>query len=282
MDRKRMINIKLILQDQFLVALSVFLFLIIFQPFGIDDLTPSMIVRHSLSQALIVFCITLSIDLVLAYVWNMPDDFSKDSHYFLRKSVCFYIPLIVLLPLVQNLVPWKTWEFSWYSYWNTFLQDLYVTVLVFAYMTLVSNKRRRDYEIQELIQINEELAARKEQPIDTDADNTRIILKGDSKEFLEVIPSEIVFIESVSNYISVCYFDNGTLKRKRLRSTLKNIEEALTPYPFIVHCHRAFVVNIRYITDVEGNSSECSLHLLELDRPIPVSRANIRKIRELI
>lgn len=282
MNRTRLREIRLILQDQFLVALSVFLFLIIFQPFGIDDLTPPQAIRHCLTQALIVFCVTLFIDLVLTYAWKMPNDFSKDSHYYLRKSAYFYLLLIFLLPLVQNLIPWKTWEFNWYSYWSILLQDCYVTVLIFTYMTLVFKKRKRDYEIQELIQINEELAARKDQPIDTEADNTKIALKGDSKETLELIPSEIVFIESVSNYISVCYFDSGTLKRKRLRSTLKNIEETLAPYPFIVHCHRAFVVNIRYITNVDGNSTECALHLLEVDRPIPVSRANIRKIRELI
>jgi len=39
--------------------------LTIFQPFGIDDLLPSQIVGHSLSQALIVFCVTSFISLLL-------------------------------------------------------------------------------------------------------------------------------------------------------------------------------------------------------------------------
>ena len=99
---------------------------------------------------------------------------------------------------------------------------------------------------------------------------------------LEIASENILYIESVANYLSIWYFDDGELKQKRIRNTLKNVEETLAGHPFLLHCHRAFLVNTHFITHVDGNAAGCQLHLFSIDRTVPVSKANIDALRQAL
>ncbi len=86
----------------------------------------------------------------------------------------------------------------------------------------------------------------------------------------------------MANYLNISYFADGELRQKRIRNTLKNVEEMLSGCPFLFHCHRVFLVNIRFITHFEGNSDGCQLHMFSIDRTIPVSKANIDALRQVL
>ena len=101
-------------------------------------------------------------------------------------------------------------------------------------------------------------------------------------EQYEISVMDILYIESVANYLSIWYFLDGELKQKRIRNTLKNVEELLADYTFLLHCHRAFLVNTRFITHVDGNSAGCQLHMFSIERTIPVSKANIEALRQVL
>ena len=94
--------------------------------------------------------------------------------------------------------------------------------------------------------------------------------------------NDILYIESIANYLSIWYFLDGELKQKRIRNTLKSVEETLAGNSFILHCHRAFLVNTRFITHVDGNAAGCQLHLFSIDKTIPVSKSNIKALRQAL
>jgi len=99
---------------------------------------------------------------------------------------------------------------------------------------------------------------------------------------LTVNPLDVIYVESAGNYLSIVYLNDSELCQKRLRSSLKEVEETLEAYPFLVHTHRAFLVNINFITQVSGNSAGYKISMFSTDRVLPVSKANVPLFREKI
>jgi len=152
-------------------------------------------------------------------------------------------------------------------------------------MTILSQMRLTRYLFLELMEINkllesEQKMLRSRLPKDNVTD--KIILHGDSRESLVVNPLDIMYVESVGNYLNIVYLNYSDLCQKRLRSSLKDIEETLEAFPFMVHTHRAFLVNINFITHVSGNSAGYKINMFSTDTVLPVSKANVTMLREKI
>ena len=68
---------------------------------------------------------------------------------------------------------------------------------------------------------------------------------------------------------------------KLLRLTMKQAEATVASTPFIVRCHRAFLVNLQRVTKVEGNSQGYRLRLEGCAGEVPVSRGYAKEIKTL-
>ena len=97
-----------------------------------------------------------------------------------------------------------------------------------------------------------------------------------------IIPSSIIYVESVGNYSNVYYIDNEQISSRTLRSTIKQLKEELRDYSFIVQCHRAFLVNIMYVESLEGTNNRFFINLFSFDKKIPLSRSNRTAIKEAL
>ena len=115
---------------------------------------------------------------------------------------------------------------------------------------------------------------KEECPVILHTDNT-------SQDFT-IIPSKIIYVESVGNYSNVYYIDNEHISSRTLRSTIKQLKEELRDYSFIVQCHRAFLVNLMYVESLEGTNNRFFINLFSLDKKIPLSRPNRAAIKEAI
>jgi hypothetical protein len=107
------------------------------------------------------------------------------------------------------------------------------------------------------------------------SDEKLITLSGNTKDSLTLFPQEIIYLESTGNYVRVYYQKNGQIAQKTLRATLLQMEERLSDYPFLVRCHRAFVVNTCRIERINKGK----LWLKSVATAIPVSqtyKANIQ------
>ena len=115
---------------------------------------------------------------------------------------------------------------------------------------------------------------KEECPVILHTDNT-------SQDFT-IIPSKIIYVESVGNYSNVYFIDNEQISSRTLRSTIKQLKEELRDYSFIVQCHRAFLVNLMYVESLEGANNRFFINLFSLDKKIPLSRPNRAAIKEAI
>ncbi len=100
----------------------------------------------------------------------------------------------------------------------------------------------------------------------------QILFESNNKESFLVNPESILYIESAGNYISIVYREEEHIKKKLLRSTIKQAEEVLQPHTVFIRCHRAFIVNTNHILTVSGNAQGYKLNLRYTEEAIPVSR----------
>jgi hypothetical protein len=97
------------------------------------------------------------------------------------------------------------------------------------------------------------------------------LIAENEKDVFEIKQTELLYIESQDNYSSVVFSQEGKIKRHLLRSSLKRIENQIQS-PSVQRCHRAFVVNLSQVSNVEGNAAGYKLRFFDTDIEVPVSR----------
>lgn len=286
---------RILIRDYILLGLGLFLFFTLFRPWGMrNSATDTLWALQSIGCCLMISVWAIVSEIVVTYVFRLPCDYSRDWSYQIRRKAIFY-PLLIAI-LAAWIGPYFTviehgldhWYYFWTDsegnfslgkYLDNAVQDAVWCIFVGLYWYFVTETRMRENKIQELLSLNEQI----ETAGDVDGGKTEAVtIAGESKESLTVSPSDILYIESVANYLSIWYFKDGDLKQKRIRNTLKNVEEILSGYPFLLHCHRAFLVNTRFITHVDGNAAGCQIHLFSVEHTIPVSKANVGALRHAL
>lgn len=92
------------------------------------------------------------------------------------------------------------------------------------------------------------------------------------KEDLRFLPSQLLYAESEGNYVTFHLLHEKGVKTKSIRNSISQIEEQLKDYPHIIRTHRAFIVNLKYVTSSQGNSAGYKLRLENIGIEVPVSR----------
>lgn len=109
-----------------------------------------------------------------------------------------------------------------------------------------------------------------------------ITLNKSTKESISIRPEDILYMESEGNYVNVHYRQDEKVTYKQIRSTIKQMEESLQNHPMFIRCHRAFIVNINYISNAEGNAQGYQLTLSNVPLEIPVSRTYLKNIKDAL
>ena len=97
---------------------------------------------------------------------------------------------------------------------------------------------------------------------------------------LRILPSQILYVEAMANYADIWYLDQDTPTHKLLRITLKEIKESLDNIPFMVQCHRAFIVNLNFVVTMTNRSNGYQLQIFGTEKQIPVSRTYTPLIKQ--
>ncbi len=104
------------------------------------------------------------------------------------------------------------------------------------------------------------------------------IISGENKnELLELRKSEILYIQSVENYIEICFVDaREKLVSKTFRQTLTNVHQQL---PFLEKCHRSYLVNLNNVSGITGNSQSAKISFRNIDKEIPLSKSLYKELK---
>jgi len=101
--------------------------------------------------------------------------------------------------------------------------------------------------------------------IPQEEEQEHIILKGENKlDFLKIKQSELVCISNAQNYVEIYYLEQGEIRTKLIRTSLKKLQ---AEFPFLLQIHRSHLINPEHFKSWV-DSHTISLNQLEL----PVSK----------
>lgn len=107
-----------------------------------------------------------------------------------------------------------------------------------------------------------------------------VLVSENEKDRIELDPEELLYIESADNYSTVFYLRHGTISKQLIRGSLKRMESQIS-FPFIIRCHRSFIVNLKQVNHIRGNAQGYKIELkTELGGEVPVSRSYSKALFE--
>lgn len=298
------------------VGLSV-LALAVFKPFGLESWQWKDCVHLLLIFVLGMGICVLS-EIVMRYVLRMPHSLSDGVDYIIRRNLLFQIintPLEALMIclyrhfMLSDRMPSNL--LSWTNYLETLAIIVFCSFFIGLYWRFKFRSRYLAAELEESRRMNEQLQqltaqlqqevvsgnVRKEGMPQTErccvvAEDSKeeekprledvVTLSGSTSEEVRLRIGDLLCVEAVGNYMRVHHLNDGKVREVMLRATSKQMEEELGGYPFIVRCHRAFLVNLAQVEQIVSKSGNMQLLMRHSHSCIPVSRSNVPQVKEAL
>ena len=296
-DHKETIRVRAISVGFAVLALGVF------KPFGLGAWKWDAYV-HLLLIWVLGFGVCFLTEVILRFVAKMPRSNEQGVDYIIRRNLWFQLintPLVSLMIclyrhfILSDRVPNN--QLSCSNFLETRAIMAFISFAIGLYWRFKFRSRYLAIELEETRQLNEQLKAMQKQtesrvqsleaamnqPIEAihQKSSGLVTLTGTTSENVTLIIADLLFVETIGNYVKVCYLRDGRVRTDMLRATSKQMEEDLRAYPIIVRCHRAFLVNLSQVEQI-AKSGSMQLIIKHSHDSIPVSRSNVSQIKDVI
>lgn len=297
-DHKETIRVRAISVGFAVLALGVF------KPFGLGAWKWDAYV-HLLLIWVLGFGVCFLTEVILRFVAKMPRSNEQGVDYIIRRNLWFQLintPLVSLMIclyrhfILSDRVPNN--QLSCSNFLETLAIMAFISFAIGLYWRFKFRSRYLAIELEETRQLNEQLKAMQKQtesrvqsleaamnqPIEAihQKSSGLVTLTGTTSENVTLIIADLLFVETIGNYVKVCYLRDGRVRTDMLRATSKQMEEDLRAYPIIVRCHRAFLVNLSQVEQIVAKSGSMQLIIKHSHDSIPVSRSNVSQIKDVI
>ena len=219
-----------------IISSSVFLFLYIFQPFGISILTKD-IFFYTGGFGLITFFLCFSFSVFLPLLLK-----KSFKNWTVGKNILFLLFIIITISivnwfynsLVQGINGIKLKSLPCF-FFNTFTVSVF-PVILFTFLKERLFRKKREKISKEIMKMKTSTEVKRNE--------NEIIIYGDNdKENITFSIKDIVYVTSQGNYASFFIYTNKTLEERVLRTTLTSVASNLSEYSSIVRCHKSYIVN---------------------------------------
>jgi len=246
------------------VAIFCFLFLYIFEPFGLYNLSG---LYKLIIISLYVFAGLL---ITLVHLFCLQNKIIKT--YNLRNTI-LWISWITFLTSISssviNDIAFNHGHFYFLSF-IVFLGIIFgITIVPIMILILWHYVHTLKNQIKISSQINRKILEKGEIPNCTE---TITIEASNKRENISLQIDNFLYITSADNYIDVYYLEGNAIKHNLLRNTLNNIEKQVSNNKSIHRCHKSYIVNISVIDSVLGNASGYKIKFKTTGLLIPISR----------
>jgi hypothetical protein len=163
--------------------------------------------------------------------------------------------------------------FLWKYMYNDMIGAIILDILPTIIIILIYHNYLLKKKIKTVNEINTNLVRYQNKlPV-----NTGLTLTSKNQaQVLTIDSNSLLYITSADNYIELFWKENAQIKKTLLRNTLTNIEgEIKKQCEYITRCHHSYVVNLKKIDSLSGNSAGYKIILDGISFPIPVSRKYI-------
>ena len=267
-----------------LTSTFVIFFLTLYTPFENPNNSPIINISWG------IFCfVALYANLIL--VPKLFPTMFELTRWTLLKYILFNSWLFLLLGILFTVINFLFYncEMNYVALFIKTQREVVLTGLIpLIVITMLAKTNLLKQNLADAFQTNKklrEIQTLKENPQPLD---NRTILYTDTNETFSLNLTDLVYILADNNYSEIYWNENGNISKKLLRVTLKNTETQLTNQ-FIVRCHRSYLINVKAIESISGNTNGYKLQMKNTDVEIPVSRAkgkeiiaHIQQIRDLL
>lgn len=246
-----------------LVALLVYLFLALFQPFGTYNYVHTNKYLLLMPYALIALFSFFIVDYIIS---NRIKDWTWKNEFF---KTAFLILLCAVLNYWYSIYFINHADFSFRSLFYmvifTYTLALPICSIVILGKYIFLKKDNLNYKTNEsIIETN------------TEAIST-LTITPDVGEKVLIEKHKLLYAKSAGNYSDIYYLSTNNVEKKTLRISLTNLEKQIGGSS-VIRCHRSYVLNLQNVIYKQGNSQGLRITLKMTDQKIPVSRKYINRI----
>jgi len=271
------------IKESFLISLFVFLFLIIFQPFGLSN--DDTILKYYLIAGYGVVCfLVLLFNLVI--IPKILRNIFKEEHWSVYKRMLWLVWIVFSVGIGSYLFACMFFAFFDFNTlgFKEFILFQVMTLLIAIFPIIVCTLLNQIYLLRKNIKTAEEISAKlrdsESSLSNVPVQNQKVVVKsGNEREQCQFKDDSLLFICSEGNYVNIVV-KNKKIERVLIRNSLTNIEKQLKNYPLFCRCHRAYIVNLNKIMAATGNAQGLKLTLEDLNESIPVARSYSKEFRK--
>lgn len=264
-------------RNAFIMGLFVFLFLFGFQPFGLNEY-PGELLALTFGYGMTCFISMVILNVVIPTLFV---NFFSEQKWTVAKQIIWSLINVAFIGLA-NLLYSNFADIANFSIQNLVQFELYtIAIALFPLLLFIlSNYQRLTYKFEKSATIINQSIKELQQNIKRNSDESIEIDSENLSESLRLNPTDLIYIQSADNYITVYFYQFGKLSSTVLRNTLKSLEEQLINYPYLFRCHKSYLVNLNKVERISGNAQGYKLHIEGLSELIPVSRSHNKTIKD--
>lgn len=253
------------------VSLFVIGFLLVFQPFGVNNFDPTHSIDQTFLFSIIGFGVVIGLSLgIFEFIISTILFKKKTMLTFSFRTLIELIFVATAIFLYYNILGnFHDWHFRSYI---DFIFNVSIMSIIPIYIIVLYLSNKKTKQAYQLLELKPKI----------ELSNKYISLtSSNGNDSISLTLNDLLFIEAEDNYISVSYLEKEILKKQLLRATMKYVEKDLNS-EFVLRCHRSFIVNMYKVEKVIKDGHQMKLFIPELTYPIIVSRSYIPKIKTLL
>lgn len=259
------------------ISFGVFLFVLFFQPFPLDqfDFNNRLLIVAGLGAIVFLFMALTR----AAFLWIIKyENPTPEERVFLSYLGGFIIFVASSVASAFYLHHVGSVDMTFYALFKVVLICLFPPVA----LGIADEFNELRQQIK-LLTINKEIIHEQVKKFENEYLQKSIeFVSENGAENLSLLISEVALIKSADNYVEIEFMESKQLKKKLIRNTLKNVEQQLKPYPNFIRCHRICIVNTDYIEKLTRRFNNHWLTIRGSEDEIPVSRQYLLKLKEVI
>ncbi len=257
-----------------IAGIIVTLFLYVFRPFGFEQAPVPDLFFFAIGYGLITFFVVAS----FGFLELMSPKLFAEERWTIGKNLLLYIAIVFVIGCLNFIytVMATGMPLSFKAFLSFQLFTLSVTFVVVSGLTMIKYFRSLKFYSESAKQVEEEVEELKKSK---DENPFVTIVSENEKENMTMQLSELFYIESADNYSRVVYRNEEKIISTLIRSSLKKLEDRFTQ-PELFRCHRSYIVQLKNVEKVTGNSQGYHLHFKDIQESVPVSRKLNEEIHE--
>ena len=248
------------------IALGLFLFILFFQPFKLDNTDVNNYILTIAGFSGITFLLIGVLQIIMP--WSFPKRLNR-KNWDLKREIILQFLLWVL-----NSVAW--------AFYIVYVADVKLSMYLEVKIVILSLAPPLIILfIKEIRSLRMQLDGLRLKHREKRQEHIELVSENRSEK-LALASGELILVKSSENYVEIQYMAGGSGTKKLLRTTFKSIEDQLRPFSQMIRCHRSYIVNMDQVIKLHREYGRIYLKMNGIEEDIPVSRQYLLGIKNAL